>query len=390
MKNEKNEEKEILLDFNSINNKLSNNNNNNNKEINEYLNTKIFIWKSISKLWLNFFDYESKNYKTQNFKINKPSTLYDNFNNILLFEDKIIERNSSFFFHEKYLNENITITKSNNNSYILHLNSETYFPLKYLNKPFNILKINSEIKIGKYTLIIHIIKLENNLQMDKNIYNFNCIYKENFIENNKCRICYSNENSDNNPLINVCKCEGSIKFVHFNCLKLWMKEKINIDIIYIKPNFLRFNINNFYCEICKHNFPLGFNTKNGPKFFFDFLDKKNYFIFKLNLHKNYLKDKKNNIANGFYMIIFNYYNNNINIGRGKKNFFILESSSVSREQCSIYIENNLLKIKDNNSKFGTLIKNEEINEIELKKNEKIVIQKGNALYFFENITNDYK
>ena len=123
MKNEKNEEKEILLDFNSINNKLSNNNNNNNKEINEYLNTKIFIWKSISKLWLNFFDYESKNYKTQNFKINKPSTLYDNFNNILLFEDKIIERNSSFFFHEKYLNENITITKSNNNSYILHLNS---------------------------------------------------------------------------------------------------------------------------------------------------------------------------------------------------------------------------------------------------------------------------
>ena len=71
MKNEKNEEKkEFLLDFNSNNNNI--NNNNNNKEINEYLNTKIFIWKSISKLWLNFFDYESKNYKTQNFKINKP------------------------------------------------------------------------------------------------------------------------------------------------------------------------------------------------------------------------------------------------------------------------------------------------------------------------------
>ena len=131
MKNEKNEEKEILLDFNSINNKLSNNNNNNNKEINEYLNTKIFIWKSISKLWLNFFDYESKNYKTQNFKINKPSTLYDNFNNILLFEDKIIERNSSFFFHEKYLNENITITKSNNNSYIKQ--TFQYFKNKFRN-----------------------------------------------------------------------------------------------------------------------------------------------------------------------------------------------------------------------------------------------------------------
>ena len=45
------------------------------------------------------------------------------------------------------------------------------------------------------------------------------VLKLNRVEDIMCRICFEDEN-DNNPLINPCKCNGSIRFVHEECLKI--------------------------------------------------------------------------------------------------------------------------------------------------------------------------
>ena len=59
-----------------------------------------------------------------------------------------------------------------------------------------------------------------------------------------CRICFE-KGEKNNPLISPCLCEGSIKYVHQNCLKKWLI-KSNI-----KPELAK-------CEICKYKYGLRF------------------------------------------------------------------------------------------------------------------------------------
>lgn len=44
-----------------------------------------------------------------------------------------------------------------------------------------------------------------------------------------CRICLDSEDTENrhNPLISPCKCTGSMKDVHLECLKVWIQNKRN-------------------------------------------------------------------------------------------------------------------------------------------------------------------
>jgi hypothetical protein len=52
------------------------------------------------------------------------------------------------------------------------------------------------------------------------------IYSEVSSYENMCRFCFDSTSSKSNPLLAVCKCSGSVKNVHFNCLKSWVKSKM--------------------------------------------------------------------------------------------------------------------------------------------------------------------
>ena len=61
-------------------------------------------------------------------------------------------------------------------------------------------------------------------------------------ENKKvCKICYETEHKSN-PIIIPCKCQGSVKFIHENCLKKWL---LNMN-----------NKKKFFCEICNFEYKL--------------------------------------------------------------------------------------------------------------------------------------
>ena len=53
-----------------------------------------------------------------------------------------------------------------------------------------------------------------------------------------CRICYQEDDTKENPLIQPCLCSGSLKYIHLNCLKQWIGTRscIRVD-------------NNDYCSI---------------------------------------------------------------------------------------------------------------------------------------------
>ncbi|KAI3377506.1 hypothetical protein L3Q82_008682, partial [Scortum barcoo] len=71
-------------------------------------------------------------------------------------------------------------------------------------------------------------------------------------EGDLCRICQMGEESATNPLIQPCRCTGSLQYVHQECIKRWLRSKIgsgtNLEAITtceLCKEKLRLNIDNF-------------------------------------------------------------------------------------------------------------------------------------------------
>lgn len=71
-------------------------------------------------------------------------------------------------------------------------------------------------------------------------------------ESDLCRICFSSTNTKANPLFAPCKCTGTVKFVHFACLKSWLNLKL---VSQLTPSLRYYYWKSFECEICKKIYP---------------------------------------------------------------------------------------------------------------------------------------
>ena len=220
--------------------------------------------------------------------------------------------------------------------------------------------------------------------------------KVNNKSNNKvkiCRICYIEEYDKlNNPLIKPCKCSGSMKYIHYECLLHWIKTKIIVETsspIYSNDFLSVYILGILECELCKSKFPNYIRHKNEIYSLLD-LDKKfdEDIIFnkkgeKVNLKRN---ENKNNYIifdsvssprtdHRFRYIVKFDENNIIKIGRGLDMQFILNDISVSRNHCQLKIEEDgSIVLEDNNSKFGSLVLIQQ--EIEILRGISLNIQVG--------------
>ncbi len=67
-----------------------------------------------------------------------------------------------------------------------------------------------------------------------------------------CRICHSEDYSAENPLLSICKCTGTMRFVHYKCLKTWLDYKLTVR----KQGYMcSYYWKTFECEICKQSYP---------------------------------------------------------------------------------------------------------------------------------------
>ena len=224
-----------------------------------------------------------------------------------------------------------------------------------------------------------------------------------------CRICYLTESdSYTNPLIKPCKCAGSMKYIHLQCLLHWLKTKIQIEKLeYIDNNFFTiYSPEQVECELCKSIFPHYIYHK---KKLYNLMElEQDYDIDQKNKNNNINysegdnKDKKNNMVennddtDNNYVVIdtisFDKDNPSIRyiakfnkdkilkIGRGLDMNLILNDLSISRNHCQLELcDNNDIVLNDNNSKFGTLIL-VQAKEIEILKGQTLTIQVGRTFF----------
>ena len=218
-------------------------------------------------------------------------------------------------------------------------------------KEMNILKTEGELANN---INMKTNKKDNNLEkekikpiiMEKKSKKENNIFTKIEKKNSICRICYMEEEDEENPLLQPCICSGSMKFIHWSCLKHWISTRScvkidtteNCNVYIIKP---------VECELCKTKFPD--LIKHEGKLY-PLLDFSKEFENYLTLESLTVDKHKNK-----FIYVISLKKKKIKMGRGHESDVLLSDISVSRVHCFFIIENNKVYLEDNNSKFASLI-----------------------------------
>jgi hypothetical protein len=163
-----------------------------------------------------------------------------------------------------------------------------------------------------------------------------------------CRVCYCDDGDIDSPLIQPCSCSGTMKYIHLACLQKWLKSKV-VPKNSSNDSCLAFSLKQIECELCKSLLPD--YIKHQEKFYdiWDFKPEfKSYIIFETMLTEK-------NTTRVIYVVNIEK-KDRIRLGRGHESDIRLSDISVSRFHGFITRDKNgKFVLKDNDSKFGTLI-----------------------------------
>ena len=168
-----------------------------------------------------------------------------------------------------------------------------------------------------------------------------------------CRICYGTEFSLENPLICPCICKGSMKYIHYQCLKNWLNSKIETDLSInseIEEEVgITYCSKDLACELCKTKFPDYINHEGKIYNITFYKPKFKQFIILESIRADKFKTKF------IHILSFDNNKSQITLGRSNDCELSIPELSVSRFHCFIHKDQNQLYLEDNNSKFGTCI-----------------------------------
>ena len=248
----------------------------------------------------------------------------------------------------------------NNNDFEDERNSENIFNIYKKvrhNKKLILPKVNSinNIHTSRIPYKIKIKSKENSDSID--VKNENKEINLKIFRNKKiCRICYGDKDKfdSENPLISPCICKGSMKYIHYKCLRNWLDSKIEsspLSSIELKDNIgICYCKENFECELCKTKFPDYINI-NGKLL--------NLTFYKTSFEKFLIFESvqiENNNKSFIHILSFDK-KNKISIGRANDCDISFPENSVSRQHCFIHYNEKKEKLflEDNSSRFGSLV-----------------------------------
>lgn len=175
-----------------------------------------------------------------------------------------------------------------------------------------------------------------------------------------CRICLSEGDEIDNPLIAPCECSGTMKWVHAKCLAFWLKSRCqersgqNVCTIYWK---------NLDCELCKSLLP-------GQRIHsqLDFLEQVTSEEKKIDLIPipsikapsiliEILSKEEKAVVRGIHIANFSL-GKSLKLGRGNDCEIRINDISVSRHHATLHYDSSshTFWFEDNSSKFGALLR----------------------------------
>ncbi|OII77365.1 zinc finger C3HC4 FHA domain-containing protein [Cryptosporidium andersoni] len=173
----------------------------------------------------------------------------------------------------------------------------------------------------------------------------------------QCRICLTEGEQEDDPLLCPCQCRGSIKFVHLECLRHWINGRLNLA----NENNSRdtFFFRQLQCELCKSPLPSSASIKGSRVNIVKVPYTKPPFIVLENLYGN---------AHRGVHVISMAEKKDLKLGRGHESDVRISDVSISRYHATIRYTNENFILEDHGSKFGTLVSIRKAQTIENNRN----------------------
>ena len=344
------------------------------------------------------YDYESDNIFSNEFLVTQNGFLYRNRENCLTsfrtessqtFEQLLakVSIENNLLKLSKEVKKNLPInneTLKGLQEQIWYVVKQNRIPKQYSNRFYSNyeyeLKINDIVKLGRIKFIVKEMNIFG--QEVKSSEQIFIPYEQNneiISKEDVCRICYNKEATEQNPMISVCKCKGSMN-LHLECLKSWLKMKMIEKEMTQKPG-VTYTFKKFNCEICNEPYPFAVKVKDKCYNLFDYSvpEGQNYIIL-----QSLNSVKENAYPLSIHVLMFIDNGDYFSIGRGHESDIRISDISVSRLHAKIFMRDNKFYMEDVGSKFGTLVLAKE--PVEMR--EKYLFQIGKTMLFSERESND--
>lgn len=191
------------------------------------------------------------------------------------------------------------------------------------------------------------------------------------------RIWYGAEDDvEVDPLIEPCKCSGSVRFVHLSCAKSWINEELTQDINEHVKSYCWERIS---CEMWHAPFKdvVYKNNKMIKLFEKEQISNDTYLVFesiypdRIKIYFGLLVDKENSTKT-------------FELGRSRNCQIKLNLDSISRNHAEIIYDKGEFYIKDAGSTFGTLVLLQQPLVFNKKGKDEVAIQSGPTLIEIKN------
>ena len=182
-----------------------------------------------------------------------------------------------------------------------------------------------------------------------------------------CRICLSELNPDDNPLISPCNCGGTMKYIHLKCLQNCLKSKLTSKS---SDCVLSFSWKKLGCDLCKKTYPYKLSLKDKIIELLEIPKPPGQYI----ILEVLCKDK--NSLKGLHLVHMGS-KTSIKLGRAQDCELRITDISVSRNHAKLnYIGGNFY-LEDTGSKFGTLVQIKR--PILIEEHKDLTVQSGRSL-----------
>lgn len=158
-----------------------------------------------------------------------------------------------------------------------------------------------------------------------------------------CRFCLCEDEGPENPLIAPCKCSGTMKHIHIDCLKSWLKSKINVKS---STFMISYTFKPLMCELCLTPVPMRFKFKGRIHDLINMATPECTYLV--------LEQVTKEDSDKTYCLIIFKQKGKLTVGRSNESDVRLSDISISRHHANLYERSNGIFLEDNDSKFGSL------------------------------------
>ena len=168
-----------------------------------------------------------------------------------------------------------------------------------------------------------------------------------------CRICWTADDEDANPLIAPCRCSGTVGYIHYQCLKEWLRSKM---LERKNPGLHSQYWKVFECDLCKMSFPYTLSVCGSKYPLVDFPQPENVKQPYIVIQSQMLDKNSSRMVHAITPQLAEAEPlSTFKLGRGHDSDVRVNDISVSRCHALLKYRDGAFAIEDNMSKFGTLV-----------------------------------